>query len=56
MTKTETAPNTETVTESATERAAAKVPFFARKVGRAELTVRTGLRAGAAEEAMKQRS
>lgn len=51
MTKTETAPSTETKTETT----AAKVPFFARKVARAELTVRTGVRAGASEEQMKRR-
>ncbi|MEZ4452587.1 MAG: hypothetical protein R3B09_24220 [Nannocystaceae bacterium] len=47
MTKPETAPTSAPETRAADE---AKVPFFARKIGRAELTVRTGVRAGASEQ------
>lgn len=55
MQKPETTVNAETVDTVDTTLAEAKVPFFARRSGRPNLTVRTGVRAGAAEEKAKRR-
>ena len=51
----ESAESIDTIDTTDTTLAEAKVPFVARKQGRPNLTVRTGVRAGAAEEKAKRR-
>lgn len=52
MPTTSTTPTTPTTPELTA--AATTVPFFARKVGRVELNIRSGVRAGAQEAANKR--
>jgi len=51
----ESAESIDTIDTTDSTLAEEKVPFFARKQGRPNLTVRTGVRAGAAEEKAKRR-